>query len=63
MSDKRYILKKTNATSSNYPTCERIYDTVLKRELYDFEIVNLLNNLVEQRDYWKQKYEKDYGDD
>ena len=58
MSDKRYILKKTNTISSNHPTSERIYDTILEKELYDSEIVDLVNNIVEERDYWKGKYEK-----
>ena len=60
MSEKRYILKKTNTISTNYPTSAQVYDTVLKRELYDSEIVDLLNNLVEERDYWKKKYEAEF---
>ena len=39
--EKRFILKRSNATSSNYPLGERVYNTVLKTELY-----NRVNDLL-----------------
>lgn len=45
MDEKRFILKKTTAISSNYPQGERVYDTRLERELYYSEIVDMLNIL------------------
>lgn len=41
--DKRFILKRSNAVSLNYFLGERIYDTVLKTELYNSEIVDELD--------------------
>lgn len=48
MSEKRFILKKTTAITSNYPQGERVYDTRLERELYYPEIVDCLNEQQEQ---------------
>lgn len=45
MDEKRFILKKTTAISSNYPQGERVYDTRLERELDYSEIVDVLNIL------------------
>ena len=45
--DKRFILKKTTAISSNYPQGERVYDTRLERELDYPDIVDVLNILDE----------------
>lgn len=45
MDEKRFILKKTTAISSNYPQGERVYDTILERELDYSEIVDVLNIL------------------
>lgn len=47
MNKKRFILKRSNVISSNYPFGERVYDTRLKRELYYSEIVDVLNILDE----------------
>ena len=47
MNEKRFILKKTTAISSNYPQGGRVYDTRLGRELYYSEIVDELNILDE----------------
>lgn len=55
MSEKRFILKRSNAISSNYCLGERVYDTVLKKELYNLEIVDLLNELKEERNYFERK--------
>lgn len=45
MNEKKFILKKTTAISSNYPQGERVYDTRLERELCYSEIVDVLNIL------------------
>lgn len=47
MSEKRFTLRNSNAVSSNYPS-QRVYDNKLKRELYNSEIVDLLNELSDE---------------
>lgn len=45
--DKRFILKRSTAISLSYLLGERIYDTILKKELNNSEIVDVLNILDE----------------
>ena len=61
MSEKRFILKRSNAISSNYCLGERVYDTVLKKELYNLEIVDLLNEQQDTIITLKRRLEKING--
>ena len=54
--DKRFILKRSNAVSLNYPLGERIYDTILKTELNNSEIVDELNKLDFENEELVKKY-------
>ena len=49
MSEKRFIIKNSNTVSSNYPS-ERVYDNKVKRDLYNSEIVIMLNKLWEENE-------------
>lgn len=55
MTAKRFTLRNSNAVSSNYPS-QRVYDNKLKRELYNSEIVDLLNELHEENEFLKSNY-------
>lgn len=54
MSEKRFIIKNSNTVSSNYPS-ERVYDNKVKRDLYNSEIVIMLNKLWEENGQLKQE--------
>lgn len=54
--DKRFILKRSSTVSSNCLLGERIYDTVLKTELYNSEIVDELNKLDFENGELVKKY-------
>lgn len=54
--DKRFILKRRNAVSLNYYLGERIYDTILKTELNNSEIVDELNKLDFENEELVKKY-------
>ena len=49
MNEKRFIIKNSNTVSSNYPS-ERVYDNKVKRDLYNSEIVIMLNKLWEENE-------------
>ena len=49
MSEQRFIIKNSNTVSSNYPS-ERVYDNKVKRDLYNSEIVIMLNKLWEENE-------------
>lgn len=53
MSEKRFIIKNSNTVSSNYPS-ERVYDNKVKRDLYNSEIVIMLNKLWEENEHLRQ---------
>lgn len=54
MSEKRFIIKNSNTVSSNYPS-ERVYDNKVKRDLYNSEIVIMLNKLWEENEQLRQE--------
>lgn len=54
MSEKRFIIKNSNTVSSNYPS-ERVYDNKVKRDLYNSEIVIMLNKLWEENEQLRQQ--------
>ena len=54
--DKKFILKRSNAVSLNYHLGERIYDTILKTELNNSEIVDELNKLDFENEELVKKY-------
>lgn len=53
MSEQRFIIKNSNTVSSNYPS-ERVYDNKVKRDLYNSEIVIMLNKLWEENEQLRQ---------
>lgn len=58
MSEKRFIIKNSNTVSSNYPS-ERVYDNKVKRDLYNSEIVIMLNKLWEENEQLRMKLKGD----
>ena len=59
MSEQRFIIKNSNTVSSNYPS-ERVYDNKVKRDLYNSEIVIMLNKLWEENEQLRQQMKMSY---